>query len=44
MDDQNKYLENTVEYLPTLLSKIFKPLTRTEAWCNNCKKNSNFQL
>jgi len=44
MVDKNEYLENTAESLPTPLSKIFKPLTRTEACCNNGKKNSNFQL
>ena len=38
MGDQNEYLENTAESLPTPLSKFFKPLTRTEARCNNCKK------
>jgi len=41
MDDQNEYLENTAESLPTPLSN-FLPLTRTEARCNNCKKKFKF--
>ena len=42
MDDQNEYLEYTAESLPTPLSKFFKPLTRTEARCNYCKKKAKF--
>jgi len=42
MVDKNEYLENIAESLPTPLSKIFKPLTRTEACCNNCNKNLTF--
>jgi len=42
MDDQNEYLENTAESLPTLLSKFFKALTRPEACCNKCKKKFKF--
>jgi len=42
MDDQNEYLENTAEFLPTPLSKFFKPLSRTEAPCNNYKKKFKF--
>ena len=42
MDDQNKYLENAAESLPKPLSKFFKPLTRTEARCNNCKRKFKF--
>jgi len=42
MVDKNEYLENTAESLPTPLSKIFKPLTRTEACCNNGKEKLKF--
>jgi len=42
MDDQSKYLENAAESLPKPLSKFFKPLTRTEARCNNCKRKFKF--
>jgi len=42
MEYQNEYLENTAESFPTPLSKFFKPLTRTEACCNNCKKILKF--
>jgi len=44
MDDQNEYLENTAESLPTPLSKFLNPQLELRHGATTVKSNSNFQL